>query len=70
MFESLDKRKKSNLLDVMREYSNLGIQQIVTLIDTDMPPDVDGTPVFSEDEIVLRLHDEGPEGRLFRLRSW
>ncbi|SDS42628.1 Uncharacterized protein YydD, contains DUF2326 domain [Brevibacterium sandarakinum] len=70
VFESLDKRKKSNLLDVMREYSNLGIQQIVTLIDTDMPPDVDGTPVFSEDEIVLRLHDEGPQGRLFRLRSW
>ncbi|WP_394274825.1 DUF2326 domain-containing protein [Luteococcus sp.] len=70
VFESLDKRKKSNLVDVMREYSNLGIQQIVTLMDTDMPPDVDGTPVFSEDEIVLRLHDEGTEGRLFRLRSW
>lgn len=70
VFESLDRRKKSNLVDVMREYSNLGIQQIVTLIDTDMPPDVDGTPVFSEDEIVLRLHDEGTEGRLFRLRSW
>jgi uncharacterized protein YydD (DUF2326 family) len=70
VFESLDKRKKLNLLDVMREYSSLGIQQIVTLIDTDMPPDIDGAPVFSDDEIVLRLHDEGPDGRLFKLRSW
>ena len=70
VFESLDKRKKSNLVDVMREYSNLGIQQIVTLIDTDMPPDIDGKPVFSDDEIVLRLHDEGADGRLFKIRSW
>ncbi|QIK63609.1 DUF2326 domain-containing protein [Leucobacter viscericola] len=70
VFESLDKRKKSNLVDVMRGYSNLGIQQIITLIDTDMPPEVDGKPVFSEDEIVLRLHDEGVEGRLFKIRSW
>lgn len=70
VFESLDKRKKSKLLDVMREYSNLGIQQIITLIDTDMPPSIDGTSVFSEDEIVLRLHDEGDMGRLFKLRSW
>lgn len=70
VFESLDKRKKSKLLDVMREYSNLGIQQIITLIDTDMPPSIDGTSVFSENEIVLRLHDEGDMGRLFKLRSW
>lgn len=70
VFESLDKRKKSNLLEVMREYSNLGIQQVVTLIDTDAPPSVDGLPPFFDDEIVLRLHDEGPEGRLFRFRAW
>ncbi|WP_211273025.1 DUF2326 domain-containing protein [Corynebacterium stationis] len=70
VFESLDKRKKSNLLDVMREYANLGIQQIITLIDSDMPPEVDNKPAFSEDEIVLRLHDEGDKGRLFKMQPW
>lgn len=70
VFESLDRRKKSNLLEVMRRYSNFGIQQIITLIDTDMPPDVDESPAFSEDEIVLKLHDEGPDGRLFNMPSW
>lgn len=70
VFEALDHRKKSNLVDVMREYSNLGIQQIITLIDTDMPPSGDDSPVFSEEEIVLKLHDEGQDGRLFKIRSW
>lgn len=70
VFESLDKRKKSNLVGVIRDYADLGIQQIITLIDTDMPPQEGGEPVFSEDEIVLRLHDEGIDGRLFKIKSW
>lgn len=70
VFESLDKRKKTNLVEVLRENVAMGLQQIITLIDTDLPPSVDGSPLFEDNEIVLRLHDEGEEGRLFRMASW
>lgn len=71
VFESLDDRKKANLLKVIREYSDLGIQSVITLIDSDMPPHIeeDGQ-VFSAEEIILLLHDEGPDGRLFRMKPW
>lgn len=71
VFESLDDRKKENLLAVIRRYAGLGIQPIVTLIDSDLPArgDNDG-PVFDESEIVLALHDENERGRLFKMRSW
>jgi uncharacterized protein YydD (DUF2326 family) len=70
VFESLDKRKKSNLLQVVREYADLGVQPIITLIDSDMPPRAESGPVFSPEEIILLLHDETPDGRLFRMKSW
>jgi len=71
VFESLDERKKTNLLAVIREYADLGIQPIITLIASDMPPAAeDGGPIFTPDEIVLTLHDEGPDGRLFRIKAW
>ncbi|MGV8882094.1 MAG: DUF2326 domain-containing protein [Rhodoglobus sp.] len=70
VFESLDKRKKTNLVEVLRENVAAGLQQIITLIDTDLPPSVDGSPVFEDSEVVLRLHDEGQDGRLFRMAAW
>lgn len=64
VFESLDDRKKANLLTVIREYADLGIQPVITLIASDMPPAADARePVFAPDEIVLTLHDVGPEAR-------
>lgn len=68
IFESLDDRKKINLLNVIRQYSNLGIQQIITVIDSDIPLDTD--IFFDKNEIALVLHDEGIKGRLFKLPSW
>lgn len=71
VFESLDDRKKANLLAVIREYAGLGVQPIITLIAADMPPAAENEgPVFTPDEVVLTLHDEGPEGRLFRMSAW
>ena len=71
VFESLDDRKKANLLKVIREYADLGVQPVITLIDSDMPPAGENDePVFSPDHIVLTLHDEGPDGRLFRMKAW
>ena len=70
VLESLDDRKKVNLLEVIRRYSTLGLQSIITLIDSDLPPPDDDVPIFDPSEIVLLLHDEGDDGRLFRMRPW
>jgi len=71
VFESLDDRKKENLLAVIRQYADFGLQSIITLIDSDIPSRAGKDDlVFEEDEIVLMLHDEGAEGRLFKMDSW
>ncbi len=71
VLESLDDRKKLNLIAALREYSELGIQSIITLIDSDLPPrEADNKPLFDEAEVILTLHDEGEEGRLFKMRAW
>lgn len=68
VFESLDDRKKLILLEVIRRYADLGIQSIITLIDSDLPAkEDDESDVFAEEEIVLLLHDEGEPGRLFKM---
>jgi len=71
VFESLDNRKKENLLGVISRYADLGIQHIITLIDSDMAThgDKEGT-IFDPNEIVLILHDENEQGRLFRMKAW
>ena len=71
VFESLDDRKKENILAVIRRYAELGLQPIITLIDSDLPTraEKDG-PVFDEGEVVLRLHDESERGRLFKMEPW
>lgn len=71
VFESLDDRKKENLLGVIRQYADAGLQSIITLIDSDLPIRSDNDDsVFEETEIVLQLHDEGEDGRLFKMATW
>lgn len=70
VFESLDDRKKENLLAVIRRYADLGLQPVITLIDSDLPVRAKGESVFGVDEIVLTLHDEGARGRLFKTNTW
>jgi len=71
VFESLDDRKKENLLAVIRRYADLGLQPIISLISSDLPARDDaGGPIFSDEEIVVTLHDEGEQGRLFKVRAW
>jgi uncharacterized protein YydD (DUF2326 family) len=71
VFESLDPRKKRNLLAEIRKYTELGIQSIITLIDSDSPePSKDEDRVFLAEEVVLTIHDENIEGRLFRMKAW
>lgn len=69
-FETLDDRKKERLLGVFHRYADLGLQPIVTLIDSDVPVRPDGSPFLQSSEVVLKLHDEGESGRLFRMEAW
>ena len=71
VLESLDDRKKENLLTVVRRYADLGLQPVITLIDSDLPVRAeDDAPVFTAGEIVVTLHDEGDRGRIFKMRGW
>lgn len=70
IFESLDDRKKENLLNVIREYSSSGLQHVITLIDSDLPIQNGQDKIFSDQEIVLKLHDDGLSGRLFKMEQW
>lgn len=71
VFESLDNRKKENLLTVIRRYAELGLQPIITLIESDLPSRInENGSVFDENEIILQLHDENDQGRLFKMKAW
>ncbi|MCH7596720.1 MAG: DUF2326 domain-containing protein [Planctomycetes bacterium] len=71
LLEGMDNRIKFNMIDVLRKLADQGIQQILTVIDSDLPLDEDGEKFFfDDDEIILTLHDEGAEGRLFRMETW
>jgi uncharacterized protein YydD (DUF2326 family) len=69
--ETLDDRKKLNLIDVSREYCKYGIQHIVTVIESELPCASNGRKfAFAADEIILTLTDEGDSGRLFKMPAW
>jgi uncharacterized protein YydD (DUF2326 family) len=71
VFESLDDRKKENLLAVIRRYAELGVQPTITLIDSDLPArGADDNAWFTSEDVVLTLHDEGERGRLFKIKPW
>ena len=71
VFESLDDRKKENLLAIIRQYSALGLQHIITMIDSDLPARAEPNDVvIDESEVVLLLHDENEQGRLFKMSAW
>lgn len=67
VFDGLDDRKKDLLLEVLREYSNFGIQIIATTINSEV---LGLTSPITEQEITLTLHDDGQDGRLFKIPTW
>lgn len=71
LLEGFDDRIKLNIIQVLRGLADQGIQQVLTVIDSDLPLAKDGEKfAFDDDEVVLTLHDEGPSGRLFRMETW
>lgn len=69
--EQLEPRKRQNLIAVFRQYADLGIQPIISVLDSDIPQQIGSSEnAISTDEIVLTLHDEGDSGRLFKMAPW
>jgi len=72
ILEGLDDRKKLAFLNIVREQvASRKTQYIMTMIDSDMPRNSKDERVeFPGSEIVLRLHDDGPDGRLFKMAEF
>jgi len=72
IFEGLDNRRKVSLLNMIRDACDKkGIQYILTVIDSDLPRDQnDQKLLFTNQEIVRYLNDNGDEGRLFKTRAF
>jgi uncharacterized protein YydD (DUF2326 family) len=70
IFEGLDNRVKLRLLELIRECIGSGnIQYIFSVIESDLPRslETDLPLAFTDDEVVLVLHDRGDGGRLFKM---
>ncbi len=69
--EQLEPRTRGNLIEIFREYAGVGIQPVISLLDSDLPDGLGQNPrTLSADDIVLTLHDEGEDGLLFKMPSW
>lgn len=69
--EQLERRKKERLLEVFREYADFGLQPVISALDSDLPKPLDSdSGTLASEEIILKLHDEGDAGRLFKMPAW
>lgn len=69
--EQLEPRKRQKLLEVFREYAAYGLQPVISVLDSDLPEALDSSATsVSSKEVVLTLHDQGDEGRLFKMPAW
>ncbi|GAB2739980.1 DUF2326 domain-containing protein [Sinomonas soli] len=69
--EQLEPRKRRNLIGVFRQYAAFGIQPIISALNSDLPDTLDSSDsALRRTEVVLTLHDEGEEGRLFKMPPW
>jgi hypothetical protein len=67
--EALDDRKKILFINTSRELcTQYGLQHIITLIDSDLPHNTDGSIFeFKEEEICLTLSDKDASDKLFTI---
>lgn len=70
--ENLQEKLKLALLKVIRETcAERGIQYIFSCLSEDLPTIEEGKELCpTDDEIVLKLHDGGEAGRLFKMKSF
>lgn len=69
--EQLERRKREKLIGVLRDYSNMGLQPVISLLDSDLPAPLGASAdTLAPEEVILTLHDEGEDGRLFKMPTW
>lgn len=69
--EQLEPRKQEKLISVFREYASYGLQPVISLLDSDLPAELDTDPkTISTSDIILTLHDQDQNGLLFRMPTW
>lgn len=71
--ERLENKRKIALLQIIRHTCNEhGIQYILSALDEDLPTSDDDSKELcpKREEIILELHDDGDEGRLFKVVSF
>ncbi|WP_210405936.1 DUF2326 domain-containing protein [Micromonospora sp. MH33] len=69
--EQLEPRKREKLIGVFRKYASLGLQPIISLLDSDLPlPLGSGPQTLIPEDVIVTLHDEGQDGRLFKMPTW
>lgn len=69
--EQLEPRKREKLIGVFRQYAALGLQPVISLLDSDLSEPLGSSPnTLSDEDVILALHDEGEEGRLFKMATW
>lgn len=66
--EQLEPRKREKLLEVFRQYAEYGVQIVFSALDSDFPGPVSDS--LAPNDIVIALHDEGDDGRLFKMPAW
>jgi len=67
VFSNQENKIRVRLLNLIREYcTKYNIQYILSIIKDDLPRDQNGRPImFSNDEIIMELHDKDDSGKLF-----
>ncbi|WP_433196349.1 DUF2326 domain-containing protein [Lentzea sp. CA-135723] len=69
--EQLEPRKRESLINVFRAYATLGIQPVISVLDSDVPTRAGSSDkAIVDDDIIVHLHDEGDDGRLFKMAAW
>jgi len=71
LLEGLHDSIKLSIIEEIRSKSTHGIQQILTVLDSDLPQLEDGSTFqFEKSEVRLTLHDDGNDGKLFKMQGW
>lgn len=71
VFESLEPRAKRRLVMVLRDYANVGLQPIITTLDSDIPDLAgDSDESLAAGDVICTLSDEGNSGRLFKMATF
>ena len=72
VLEGLDERKKTKLLEAVDRFcETYQLQYILTMIDADVPRDMNNKKIsFPKGTIVRELHERGDSGRLFNMQKF